>query len=51
MKSERVLLSDYPIIPIYYYRARRLVKPYVGGAEITPLNHTYSKQLFWKNAP
>ena len=49
-KSEEVLLNDYPIIPVYFYTARRLVKPYLGGAEITPLNHTYSKHLFWKDA-
>jgi oligopeptide transport system substrate-binding protein len=48
-KSEQVLLNDYPIIPVYFYAARRLVKPYLGGAEITPLNHTYSKHLFWKD--
>jgi oligopeptide transport system substrate-binding protein len=49
-KSEEVLLNDYPIIPIYFYTARRLVKPYLGGAAITPLNHTYSKHLYWKGA-
>jgi oligopeptide transport system substrate-binding protein len=48
-KSEEVLLDDYPIIPVYFYVARRLVKPYLGGAAITPLNHTYSKHLYWKN--
>jgi oligopeptide transport system substrate-binding protein len=48
-KSEQVLLNDYPVIPIYFYEGRRLVKPYLGGAEITPLNRTYSKHLFWKN--
>jgi oligopeptide transport system substrate-binding protein len=49
-RSEEVLLNDYPIIPVYFYTARRLVKPYLGGAVITPLNHTYSKHLYWKNA-
>jgi oligopeptide transport system substrate-binding protein len=49
-KSERVLLEDYPIIPLYFYQARRLVKPYLGGAEITPMNRTYSKHLYWKSA-
>lgn len=49
-RSEEVLLNDYPIIPVYFYNARRLVKPYLGGAEITPLDHTYSKHLFWKDA-
>jgi oligopeptide transport system substrate-binding protein len=48
-RSEEVLLNDYPIIPIYFYTARRLVKPYVGGAVISPLNRTYSKHLFWKD--
>jgi oligopeptide transport system substrate-binding protein len=47
-ESEKILLNDYPIIPIYFYTARRLVKPYLGGAEISPLNHTYSKHLFWR---
>jgi len=46
-KSEQLLLDDYPIIPVYFYTARRLVKPYIRGAEITPLNHTYSKHLSW----
>ena len=50
-ESEQVLLDDYPIIPVYFYKARRLVKPYLGGAEITPMNHTYSKHLFWQKAP
>ncbi len=49
-KSEDVLLNDYPIIPVYFYTARRLVKPYLGGAAITPLNHSYSKHLYWKDA-
>jgi len=49
-KSEEVLLNDYPIIPVYFYTARRLVKPYLGGAEITSLNHTRSKHLFWRDA-
>jgi oligopeptide transport system substrate-binding protein len=48
-RSEEVLLNDFPIIPVYFYTARRLVKPYLGGAEITPLDHTYSKHLYWKN--
>jgi len=48
-KSEEVLLNDYPIIPVYFYMARRLVKPYLGGAAITPLSHTYSKHLYWKD--
>ena len=47
--AESVLLSDYALIPVYFYKARHLVKPYIGGAAITPLNHSYSKFLFLKN--
>jgi oligopeptide transport system substrate-binding protein len=46
--AEETLLNDYPIIPVYFFVAKRLVKPYLGGAEITPLNRTYSKHLYWK---
>jgi oligopeptide transport system substrate-binding protein len=49
-RAEEVLLNDYPIIPVYFYSSRRLVKPSLGGAKITPLDHTYSKHLFWKDA-
>jgi oligopeptide transport system substrate-binding protein len=48
-RAEETLLNDYPIVPVYFYVARRLVKPYLGGAEITPLNRTYSKHLYWKS--
>ncbi len=47
-KAEEVLLNDYPIIPIYFKTARRLVKPYIGGARIAPMNRTYTKNLYWK---
>ena len=46
--AEETMLNDYPIIPIYFVRSRRLVKPYVGGAQINPMDRTYSKNLFWK---
>jgi oligopeptide transport system substrate-binding protein len=47
-EAEQVLLDDYPIIPIYFSNGRRLVKPYVGGAHMTPMRRTYSKNLFWQ---
>lgn len=49
--AEKMMLEDYPIVPIYFYKARRLVKPYVGGAQLTPMNRTYTKDLFWKIHP
>jgi oligopeptide transport system substrate-binding protein len=46
--AEQVLMNDYPIISIYFTQGRRLVKPFVGGAELNPMNRIYSKNLFWK---
>jgi len=43
--AERVMLSDYPIIPLYYYVSKRLVKSYVLGVKPSPLNHVPSKTL------
>lgn len=45
-EAEKLLLSDYPIIPIYFYSAKRLVKPYVKGAKPNPLNRLYTKNLY-----
>jgi len=47
-RAEALLLNDYAIIPLYFYVTARLVKPYLGGAQISLLNHTYSKHLFWQ---
>ncbi len=47
-QAESVLLRDYVLIPVYFYNARRMVSPCVGGATITPMNHTYSKYLYWQ---
>ena len=44
-KAERLMLSEYPIIPIYFYSSKRLIKPYVNGAKTNPLNRLYSKHL------
>src|SRR5208337_1893107 len=37
--AERVMLNDYPIIPLYYLVSKRLVKPYVLGVKPSPLDH------------
>ena len=44
-RAERTMLDDYPIIPIYHLVSKRLVKPYVLGVKISPLNHVPSKSL------
>ena len=43
--SERMMLDDYPIIPLYYFVSKRLVKPYVLGVKPSPLDHVPSKAL------
>lgn len=43
--AEQVMLNDYPIIPLYYYVSKRLVKPYLHGVVPNPLNHVPSKGL------
>lgn len=44
-KSERLMLSEYPVVPLYYMVTKRLIKPYVKGAVISPLNHIRSQGL------
>jgi oligopeptide transport system substrate-binding protein len=43
--AEKMMLSDYPILPIYFFSSKRLIKPYVRGAKANPLNRLYSKHL------
>ena len=43
--AERVMLADYPVIPLYYFVSKRLVKPYVLGVHPNPLDRVPSKDL------
>jgi len=45
-EAERILLEDHPIIPIYSYVTKHMVKPHVGGYVPNILDHTYSKDLW-----
>jgi oligopeptide transport system substrate-binding protein len=44
-QAENLMLSDYPILPIYFFSSKRLIKPYVKGFKANPLNRLYSKHL------
>ncbi|HEY2589958.1 MAG TPA: peptide ABC transporter substrate-binding protein, partial [Steroidobacteraceae bacterium] len=44
-QAERVALADHPLIPIYFYVNKHLVKPRVSGWYDNPLNVVYSKDL------
>jgi oligopeptide transport system substrate-binding protein len=43
--AEKMMLSDYPILPIYFYSSKRLIQPRVKGVAANPLNRLYSKHL------
>lgn len=44
-RAERVALADHPLIPIYFYVNKHLVKPRIAGWYDNPLNVIYSKDL------
>jgi oligopeptide transport system substrate-binding protein len=44
-RSERLMLSDYPLVPLYYFVSKRLVKPYLQGVIVNPMNHIRSQSL------
>jgi oligopeptide transport system substrate-binding protein len=41
--AEQRLLEQYPILPVYFYVNKHLVKPYVKGYEPNVMNHDYSR--------
>jgi len=48
-EAEQVLLSETPIIPIYFYVSKHLIKPWVGGFAANIMDHTYTKDLYILN--
>ncbi|MGA2776822.1 MAG: peptide ABC transporter substrate-binding protein [Steroidobacteraceae bacterium] len=44
-QAERLMIGDYPIIPLYHFVSKRLVKPYVSGVDPSPLDGVPSKAL------
>ncbi|MEQ1968297.1 ABC transporter substrate-binding protein [Xenorhabdus nematophila] len=45
-QAMNILNEDAPIITIYYYVSNRLVKPYVGGFYVTPMDYVSTKDLY-----
>jgi oligopeptide transport system substrate-binding protein len=43
--SESIMLADYPIVPLYFFVSKRMVKTYIKGFQANPLNHIYSRAL------
>jgi len=44
-EAERVMLADHPLIPLYFYVNKHLVKPQVQGWYDNVMNVVYSKDL------
>jgi len=42
-EAEQLMLADYPLLPVYFYVARRLVQPHISAPPINPMNRTYSR--------
>lgn len=44
-QAERTMLADHPVLPIYFYVNKHLVKPWVSGWTDNVMNIQYSKNL------
>ena len=44
--AEKVLLAEAPIMPVYFYVSKHLVKPWVGGFVPNIMDHVYTKDLY-----
>jgi oligopeptide transport system substrate-binding protein len=49
-EAERVMLADHPLLPLYFYVNKHLVKPQVQGWYDNVMNVVYSKDLALKSA-
>ena len=45
-ESEEVLMADYPFLPLFHRSFAFLMKPYVKGWGLTPLNNLYFKDAY-----
>lgn len=45
-EAEKILIDEAPLVPIYSYVTKRLVKPYVKGYEINVMDHSRSKYMY-----
>lgn len=42
-EAERIMLDDMPLIPMYYYVSKKLLKPWVAGYEDNIMDHHHSR--------
>jgi oligopeptide transport system substrate-binding protein len=39
------MIDQYPVVPLYFYVTKRLVKPWVQGYKPGIMDHNYSRDL------
>jgi oligopeptide transport system substrate-binding protein len=44
-EAERVMLADHPVLPLYFYVNKHLIKPWVQGWSDNVMNIVYSKDI------
>ncbi len=44
-EAERVMLDDMPVLPIYYYVSKQMIKPWVAGFEGNIMDHHHSRHF------
>ena len=44
-RAEHVLLADQPLLPLYFYVTKRMVKPWLRGYEGNIMDHIYTRHL------
>jgi oligopeptide transport system substrate-binding protein len=49
-EAERVMLADYPVIPMYFFVSKHLVSPEIAGWGDNVLDYHYSQHLSFKAA-
>ena len=45
-RAERVLLADMPIIPLYFYVSKHMIKPWVQGRQSNIMDHDLHKRFY-----
>jgi oligopeptide transport system substrate-binding protein len=45
-QAERVMLADMPILPLYYYVSKHMIKPWVRGRQSNIMDHDQHKRFF-----
>ena len=45
-QAEQILLDEAPLMPVYFYVSKHLIKPWVQGFQPNIMDHVYTKDLY-----